>query len=124
MLESKWHVFISHIQVLISGKEEPEAEISPAMDAVVRIFKRVNGISDIAADGTNLGSAAPGTCSVRLLVAASQAVNLIGKKGEAIRTIQETSNATVRVLTGSMCFYESSLVPIFYLMCQLGVFAT
>ncbi|CAL9130310.1 unnamed protein product [Musa acuminata var. zebrina] len=87
--------------VLISGKEEPEAEISPAMDAVVRIFKRVNGISDIAADGTNLGSAAPGTCSVRLLVAASQAVNLIGKKGEAIRTIQESSNATVRVLTGS-----------------------
>lgn len=93
-------VLLFHVQVLISGKEEPEAEISPAMDAVLRIFKRVNGISD---SSSNSGSA-PGTCSVRLLVASSQAVNLIGKKGEAIRSIQESSNATVRVLSG-MCFY-------------------
>ncbi|CAD5164280.1 unnamed protein product [Musa acuminata subsp. malaccensis] len=89
--------------VLISGKEEPEAEISPAMDAVLRIFKRVNGISDIS---SNSGSV-PGTCSVRLLVASSQAVNLIGKKGEAIRSIQESSNATVRVLSGELPFYAA-----------------
>ncbi|RWW19856.1 hypothetical protein GW17_00016062 [Ensete ventricosum] len=82
--------------VLISGKEEPEAEISPAMDAMLRIFKRVNGISDSNSNSVS----ASGTCSVRLLVAASQAVNLIGKKGEAIRSIQESSNATVRVLSG------------------------
>ncbi|CAL9038415.1 unnamed protein product [Musa banksii] len=89
--------------VLISGKEEPEAEISPAMDAVLRIFKRVNGISD---SSSNSGSV-PGTCSVRLLVASSQAVNLIGKKGEAIRSIQESSNATVRVLSGELPFYAA-----------------
>nr|CAD1835051.1 unnamed protein product [Ananas comosus var. bracteatus] len=29
--------------VLIHGREEPEEEISPAMDAVVRVFKRLNG---------------------------------------------------------------------------------
>ncbi|URE30833.1 KH domain [Musa troglodytarum] len=89
--------------VLISGKEEPEAEISPAMDAVLRIFKRVNGFSD---SSSNSGSA-PVTCSVRLLVASSQAVNLIGKKGEAIRSIQESSNATVRVLSGELPFYAA-----------------
>ncbi|WOL09570.1 RNA-binding KH domain-containing protein PEPPER [Canna indica] len=87
--------------VLISGKEEPEAEISPAMDAVLRIFKCVNGMIDSATDGTNMGSAAaPGTCSIRLLVASSQAVHLIGKKGEAIKSIQESSNASIRVLAG------------------------
>lgn len=67
------------------------------MDAVLRIFKHVNGISDSVPDHKNSGSTAA-TCSVRLLVASSQAVNLIGKKGEAIKSIQGSSNATVRVI--------------------------
>ncbi|XP_074556720.1 RNA-binding KH domain-containing protein PEPPER-like isoform X2 [Curcuma longa] len=83
--------------VLISGKEELEAKIPPAMDAVLRIFKHVNGISDNVPDHKNSGSTVA-TCSVRLLVASSQAVNLIGKKGEAIKSIQESSNAAVRVI--------------------------
>lgn len=101
---------LSYDQVLISGKEELDAEISPAMDALLRIFKRINGISDIVAHGMNLESTAPGsgTCSVRLLVASSQAVSLIGKKGESIKSIQEKSNATVRVLTG-ICFILTQL---------------
>ncbi|WOL10490.1 hypothetical protein Cni_G19247 [Canna indica] len=95
--------------VLISGKEELEAEISPAMHAVLRICKHVNGILDNADDGTNSGSAAPGICLVRLLVASSQAMDLIGKKGEVIRSIQESSDATVRVLTGGeLPFYASA----------------
>ncbi|KAI7753971.1 hypothetical protein M8C21_029103 [Ambrosia artemisiifolia] len=32
--------------VLISGKEETEAPLSPAMDAVIRVFKRVNGFPE------------------------------------------------------------------------------
>lgn len=67
------------------------------MDAVLRIFKHVNGISDNVPDHKNSGSTVA-TCSVRLLVASSQAVNLIGKKGEAIKSIQESSNAAVRVI--------------------------
>ncbi|XP_042375949.1 RNA-binding KH domain-containing protein PEPPER-like [Zingiber officinale] len=92
--------------VLISGKEELEAKIPPAMDAVLRIFKHVNGISDSVPDHKNSGSTVA-TCSVRLLVASSQAVNLIGKKGEAIKSIQGSSNATVRVI-GDLPFYAAA----------------
>ncbi|OVA19331.1 K Homology domain [Macleaya cordata] len=85
--------------VLISGKEEPEARISPAMNAVLRVFKRVTGISETEGDGT--GSASVGaTCSIRLLVASSQAINLIGKQGSLIKSIQENTGASVRVLSG------------------------
>lgn len=83
--------------VLISGKEEPEALMSPAMEAVVRIFKRVNGISDNEGEGKAPG----GTyCSIRLLVASTQAINLIGKQGSLIKSIQESTSASVRVLSG------------------------
>ncbi|XP_004487996.1 RNA-binding KH domain-containing protein PEPPER isoform X2 [Cicer arietinum] len=83
--------------VLISGKEEPEAAISPAMDAALRIFKRVSGLSET--DSEFKGSA--GTfCSFRLLVASTQAISLIGKQGSLIKSIQESSGASVRVLSG------------------------
>lgn len=93
--------------VLISGKEEPDTEISPAMAAVLRVFKRVNGIPEGEADGS--GPASAGLCSVRLLVAASQAINLIGKQGSLIKSIQESSGASVRVLSGDeLPFYVTS----------------
>ncbi|PIA44008.1 hypothetical protein AQUCO_01800223v1 [Aquilegia coerulea] len=81
--------------VLISGKEEPEAPISPAMNAVLRVFKRINGLSET--EGESTGSS---TCSVRLLVASSQAINLIGKQGALIKSIQEGTGASVRVVSG------------------------
>ncbi|KAI0500286.1 hypothetical protein KFK09_018498 [Dendrobium nobile] len=83
--------------VLISAKEEQDAEISPAMDAVLRVFKRVNDISDGAGDGADQASAA---ASIGLLVASSQALNLIGKQGTTIKSIQEGTTATIRVLSG------------------------
>ncbi|XP_057959244.1 RNA-binding KH domain-containing protein PEPPER-like [Malania oleifera] len=82
--------------VLISGKEETEAQLSPAMDAALRVFKRVAGLSPSEGDGA--GSAAA-FCSMRLLVASSQAINLIGKQGSTIKAIQEISSASVRVLS-------------------------
>ncbi|XP_023538336.1 RNA-binding KH domain-containing protein PEPPER-like [Cucurbita pepo subsp. pepo] len=86
--------------VLISGKEEPEAPLSPAMDAVLRIFKRVSGFSE------NEDEAKASFCSVRLLVASTQAINLIGKQGSLIKSIQESTGASVRVLSGDeMPFY-------------------
>ncbi|WJX28253.1 hypothetical protein P8452_16998 [Trifolium repens] len=84
--------------ILISGKEELEAAISPAMDAVLRIFKRVTGLSET--DSEIKGSAGLTLCSVRLLVASTQAISLIGKQGSLIRSIQESSGASVRVLSG------------------------
>ncbi|XP_022729228.1 RNA-binding KH domain-containing protein PEPPER-like isoform X2 [Durio zibethinus] len=80
--------------VLISGKEEPDVPLSPAMDAAVRVFKRVVGLS------TNEGEVAVAAfCSIRLLVASSQAINLIGKQGSTIKSIQEATDASVRVLS-------------------------
>ncbi|KAL0302596.1 UNVERIFIED_CONTAM: RNA-binding KH domain-containing protein PEPPER [Sesamum angustifolium] len=63
--------------VLVSGKEEPGAALSPAMDAIIRIFKRVNGLPENDGDGKTAGAA---YCSIRLLVASTQAISLIGKK--------------------------------------------
>ncbi|KAG7972654.1 hypothetical protein I3843_07G193500 [Carya illinoinensis] len=86
--------------VLISGKEEPEAPFSPAMDAVIRVFKRVSGLSETESDAKASGAAGVAFSSIRLLVASTQAINLIGKQGSLIKAIQESTGASVRVLSG------------------------
>ncbi|XVF69910.1 hypothetical protein PTKIN_Ptkin11bG0119000 [Pterospermum kingtungense] len=83
--------------VLISGKEEPEAPLSPAMDAAIRVFKRVSGLPDNIVEAKAAGAA---FCSIRLLVASTQAINLIGKQGFLIKSLQESTGASVRVLSG------------------------
>lgn len=90
--------------VLISGKEEPDVPLSPAMDASIRVFKRVSGVGDVE------GSAdAAAYCSIRLLVASTQASKLIGKQGATIKAIQESSAAIVRVLPeGGLYSYVTS----------------
>ncbi|KAM1087515.1 hypothetical protein ACFX15_012618 [Malus domestica] len=91
--------------VLISGREEPEAPLSPAMDAVIRIFKRVSGLSE--SEGS--GAAGVAFCSIRLLVASTQAINLIGKQGSLIKSIQESTGSSVRVLSGEeVPFYAAA----------------
>ncbi|XP_057501524.1 RNA-binding KH domain-containing protein PEPPER-like [Actinidia eriantha] len=95
--------------VLISGKEEPEAPLSPAMDAVIRIFKRVSGLPESEGDGKVAGAAGVAFCSIRLLVASTQAINLIGKQGSSIKSIQEGTGASVRVLSNDdVPFYANS----------------
>ncbi|KAJ4899456.1 RNA-binding KH domain-containing protein PEPPER [Raphanus sativus] len=84
--------------VMISAKEEPEAYMSPAMEAVVRVFRRVSGLPD-SDDDEDLQNAASAFSSVRLLVASSQAINLIGKQGSSIKSIVENSGASVRILS-------------------------
>ncbi|XP_016690210.2 RNA-binding KH domain-containing protein PEPPER isoform X1 [Gossypium hirsutum] len=81
--------------VLVSGKEEPEALLSPAMDAALRVFKRISGLPDNERDAKAAGAA---FCSIRLLVAYTQAINLIGKQGSVIKSLQESTGASVRVL--------------------------
>ncbi|XVE71383.1 hypothetical protein DITRI_Ditri10aG0145800 [Diplodiscus trichospermus] len=88
--------------VLIFGKEEPEMLFSPAMDAAVRVFKRVAGLS------SDEGDVAVSTfCSIRLLVAYSQATDLIGKQGSTIKSIRDASHASIRVLS-EVPFYATS----------------
>ncbi|KAK1388392.1 RNA-binding KH domain-containing protein PEPPER [Heracleum sosnowskyi] len=89
-----------HNIVLISGKEEPEAVLSPAMVAVMRIFKRINGLPEGDEDDTRSSGIADGVfCSVHLLVASEQAISMIGRHGSTIKSIQESSGAVIRVLS-------------------------
>uniref|UniRef100_A0A0D6QW69 K Homology domain-containing protein n=1 Tax=Araucaria cunninghamii TaxID=56994 RepID=A0A0D6QW69_ARACU len=81
--------------VLITGREEPDAPISPAMDGILRVHKRVVGIEG---DGTNDTMSGFGMTLTRLLVPSKQAGSLIGKQGSEIKSIQETSGANVRVV--------------------------
>ncbi|KAM5553694.1 RNA-binding KH domain-containing protein PEPPER [Rosa sericea] len=95
--------------VLISGREEPETPLSPAMDAVIRVFKRVAGLSESAGEAELSGAAGVAFCSIRLLVASTQAINLIGKQGSLIKSIQESTAASVRVLSGEeVPFYAAA----------------
>ncbi|KAK8958067.1 hypothetical protein KSP39_PZI000896 [Platanthera zijinensis] len=87
--------------VLISAKEEPDLEISPAMDAFLRVFKHVNDISYGTGGSTDQIAAYFTACSVWLLVASQQAINLIGKQGSSIKSIQESTDATIRVISGA-----------------------
>lgn len=86
--------------VLISGKEDLEAPLSPAMDAILRIFKRISGLSETDDSNTISGAAGVAFCSIRLLVASTQAINLIGKQGSSIKAIQENTGVVIKVLSG------------------------
>ncbi|KAF6173466.1 hypothetical protein GIB67_027161 [Kingdonia uniflora] len=85
-----------HRAVLISAREEPDTPIPPAIDGLLRIQKRmIDDLDDELANGPpNPGSMS----SSRLLLGATQAGFLIGKQGTTIKSIQEASNAIVRVL--------------------------
>ncbi|KAI0504776.1 hypothetical protein KFK09_015729 [Dendrobium nobile] len=82
--------------VIISAKEEPDLSISPAMDGLLKVHKRlVDGVDGDSTHGLpNSGNAV----LTRLLVAATQAGFLIGKQGSTIKSIQETCNSAVRVV--------------------------
>ncbi|KAJ9172047.1 hypothetical protein P3X46_015337 [Hevea brasiliensis] len=77
--------------VMVSAKEEPNVSISPAMDGLLRVHKQILGSDD---------SASPATSDIkaRLLVAGAQAASLIGKQGSTIKSIQDASGCTIRIL--------------------------
>ncbi|KAG5514543.1 hypothetical protein RHGRI_035819 [Rhododendron griersonianum] len=83
--------------VLVSAKEEPDLPISPAMEGLLRVHKR---IVDVDSDPANAPSGAGGMVCTRLLVAANQAGVLIGKQGATIKSIQDASSCTIRILGG------------------------
>ncbi|KAF5946854.1 hypothetical protein HYC85_017082 [Camellia sinensis] len=66
------------------------------MDAIIRVFKHVNGLPEREGDGKVPGAT---FCSIRFLVASTQAINLIGKQGSSIKSIQESTGASIRYNT-------------------------
>ncbi|XP_074568624.1 flowering locus K homology domain-like [Curcuma longa] len=82
--------------VMISAKEEPDASVSPAMDGLLRVHKRI--IDGLDGESGLAPSAAGNTFPTRLLVAATQAGSLIGKHGATIKSIQESCSSIVRVV--------------------------
>ncbi|KAF3655171.1 flowering locus K y domain [Capsicum chacoense] len=83
--------------VMVSAKEEPSLTIPPAMDGLLKVHKR---IIDVDRDSTNAPSGGGKPASTRLLVAATQAAILIGKQGATVKSIQDESRCTIRVLGG------------------------
>ncbi|KAL2503204.1 RNA-binding KH domain-containing protein PEPPER [Forsythia ovata] len=60
-------------------------------------------------DGEDLSAAGFAFCSIRLLVASSQGISLIGKQGSLIKSIQESTGASIRVLSNDeMPVYATS----------------
>ncbi|KAK6915392.1 K Homology domain, type 1, partial [Dillenia turbinata] len=82
--------------VMVSAKEEPDSSLSPAMDGLLKVHKRI--VEGLDGDSSQAPAAVGGKVSTRLLVAASQAGSLIGKQGGTVKSIQESSNCIVRVL--------------------------
>lgn len=86
-------------QVLISGKEQPHLQLSPAMDAAIAVFKCVTGL--FPTDGTGMYTKASEAkpSSVTFIVGYSQALTVIGKEGATIRAIEKSSDTTLGILS-------------------------
>jgi rRNA processing protein Krr1/Pno1 len=84
------------LKVMISAKDEPDAPVSPAMDGLLRVHKRITDSSDgeSGQPQRSAGNIGP----TRLLVPASQAGSLIGKQGATIKSIQDSSKSAVRIV--------------------------
>nr|XP_043609268.1 flowering locus K homology domain-like [Erigeron canadensis] len=95
--------------VLISAKEEPDSPMPPAMDGLLKVHQRI-----IDAD-TEFTQAAPTSICSRLLVAGAQGGSLIGKQGATIKTIQDSSNCKIRVMSENLPIFaipDDSVVEI------------
>ncbi|KAG4913208.1 hypothetical protein AAZX31_19G148100 [Glycine max] len=86
---------ISERAVMVSAKEEPDCPIPPAVDGLLRVHKQVINVDRDLADSA---LAAGRSVVTRLLVADTQAGSLIGKQGSTIKSIQDGSGCTIRVL--------------------------
>lgn len=93
---------------MISAKEEPNLSIPPAMDGLLTVHKR---IIDVDHGSTNAPSGKPAI--TRLLVAATQAAILIGKQGATVKSIQDESRCTIRVLGGGDTLILMSFLMLF-----------
>ncbi|XP_058770982.1 flowering locus K homology domain-like [Vicia villosa] len=81
--------------VMVSAKEEPDCPIPPAVEGLLRVHKQVCNVDRDPADSAS-GAGRPGV--TRLLVADTQAGSLIGKQGATIKTFQDSTGCSIRIL--------------------------
>ena len=91
---------------MISAKDEPDAELPPAVDGLLRVHKRIADGLDVETDQPQLVTAGP----TRLLVPASQAGSLIGKQGGTIKSIQDASKCALRIVGNVLLFGPLSVI--------------
>ena len=91
-------MLFSCLKVMISAKDEPDAVLSPAVDGLLRVHKRIADGLDVETDQPQRVTAGP----TRLLVPASQAGSLIGKQGGTIKSIQDASKCALRILGNAL----------------------
>ena len=73
---------------MVSAKKEPEAPISPAMDGILKVHKRIiEGGPDGIGELGRAQQGGSGMTSTRLLVPGTQAGSLIGSQGATIKGI-------------------------------------
>lgn len=90
------------LKVMISAKDQPESQISPAMDGLLRIHKRIiDGLDGEARAPQNAGNGSV----TRLLAGSTQTGTLIGKHGSTIKSIQDASNCIIRVTGMSLTLF-------------------
>ncbi|KAI5057207.1 hypothetical protein GOP47_0027222 [Adiantum capillus-veneris] len=76
--------------VMISARNEPEVELAPAINGLLRVHECI--CNDVG--GEEVGSTSPS----RLLIPATQAGYLIGKQGTNLNSIQDATGAKLWVL--------------------------
>ncbi|KAJ3687159.1 hypothetical protein LUZ61_016323 [Rhynchospora tenuis] len=98
--------------VLVSAKEEPDLPVSPAMEALFRVHKRI--VDGLDAESEQAAASTGSMGPTRLLVPGVQAATIIGKQGATIKLIQEGSDATVRVSENvpPVALYDDRIVEI------------
>ncbi|QHN83044.1 uncharacterized protein DS421_20g701170 [Arachis hypogaea] len=69
---------------MVSTKDEPDSSLPPAVDGLLRVHKRLDGLEN---DFSHASSGVARKISTKLLVAALQAGSLTGKQGGTIKSI-------------------------------------
>ena len=96
---------------MISAREELDLPLSPAMDGLLKVHRRV--VDGLEPEGETRSFT--GVASTKLLVPVTQAGHLIGRQGTTIKSIQDASGAFVRVVSSGKVFFNLAFFLALYL---------
>ncbi|WVZ58969.1 hypothetical protein U9M48_009184 [Paspalum notatum var. saurae] len=89
------HLCAAEQAVIIYGKEQPDEQLPPAVDALLRVYWQI--VNDDALDvGSN------SMIVTRILTPSEQAASLIGEHGAVINSIMKASETNIRVIDGDL----------------------
>ncbi|XP_039047053.1 RNA-binding KH domain-containing protein PEPPER-like [Hibiscus syriacus] len=84
---------------IIGRKGELIKKMCEETGARIRVLDGAVGTPDRIENDADAKAAGATFCSIRLLAASTQAISLIGKQGSLIKSLQESTGASVRVLS-------------------------